>query len=447
MEKNIIAAIYSAQAVQIAGNKDETALFDLAWRRPPLNFDLTWTRPLSKKRGLKSLEEEWPEAVRHDAKAKMSLESIFVSEARPSSSSASATPEVFRFDDAEQAVKYQVQPRKLRRHLAGLTWNAGSTRQGLDIASFVAGTWSYICLQEADASTLARLKACDYEVVSQGDLAVAMPRDFLRSRGQMVQVVERDCESGQWALRAIFARFDLKAPADWPVQHLVLGSCHLNNVVAREKRGLTRELLQELFAAARASGCDTLGVDFNQGILQLSEQLRLWVQVHNLEPLPTALLGHCEGDCCGFLFLPGSRLLGLNLQRHGWIPFCHRDVAIRLYDAELYFPCFAFHSVTNRRSRGEMSAARQDRRDRKKAKLEEKRGERKSRVWGGDLDRKQRTPVLVAKGAVEGTTAVLSNHDRATVAHQTVTAQHPDPSGGNDDKSWFSASSRFDSHL
>ena len=146
LEKNIIAAIYSAQAVQIAGNKDETALFDLAWRRPPLNFDLTWTRPLSKKRGLKSLEEEWPEAARHDAKAKMSLESIFVSEARPSSSSASATPEVFRFDYAEQAVKYQVQPRKLRSHLAGLTWNAGSTRQGLDIASFVAGTWSYILL-------------------------------------------------------------------------------------------------------------------------------------------------------------------------------------------------------------------------------------------------------------------------------------------------------------
>ena len=51
---------------------------------------------------------------------------------------------------------------------------------------------------------------------------------------------------------------------------------------------------------------------------------------------------------------------------------------------------------------------------------------------GGDLDRKQRTPVLVAKGAVEGKTAVLANHDRATVAHQTVTAQHPDPSGGNE---------------
>ena len=36
------------------------------------------------------------------------------------------------------------------------------------------------------------------------------------------------------------------------VQVLVLGSCHLNNVVAREKRGLARELLQELCAAARA---------------------------------------------------------------------------------------------------------------------------------------------------------------------------------------------------
>ena len=65
-----------------------------------------------------------------------------------------------------------------------------------------------------------------------------------------------------------------------------------------------------------------------------------------------------------------------------------------------------------------MSAARQDRRDRKKAQFEEKRGERKSRVWGGDLDRKQRTPVLVAKGAVEGKTAVLSNHDREELAKQ-----------------------------
>ena len=53
-----------------------------------------------------------------------------------------------------------------------------------------------------------------------------------------------------WAFRAIFARFDVQVQG-WPLQHLVIGSAHLNNVVASSKRGITRDLLQQLFQTAK----------------------------------------------------------------------------------------------------------------------------------------------------------------------------------------------------
>lgn len=53
-----------------------------------------------------------------------------------------------------------------------------------------------------------------------------------------------------WAFRAIFARFDVQVQG-WPLQHLVIGSAHLNNVVASSKRGITHDLLQQLFQTAK----------------------------------------------------------------------------------------------------------------------------------------------------------------------------------------------------
>ena len=82
--------------------------------------------------------------------------------------------------------------------------------------------------------------------------------------------------------------------------------------------------------------------------------------------MPTSLLGHRDGDCCGFLVFPSSQLLDLNLQRHGSIFFNHRDLQIRQYDADSHHPSFVFHTVTNKRSRGPMSDKRLDRQERKK---------------------------------------------------------------------------------
>lgn len=110
-----------------------------------------------------------------------------------------------------------------------------------------------------------------------------------------------------------------------------------------------------------------------QGLGQLSDEVRLFIQKNNLQPVATGLLGRREGDCCGWLVLPGSQLLTLKLQRHGHIPFDHRDLRIRMYDQGSHYPSFVFHSVDNSRTRGEMSIARLKREERKQEKLDQKR--------------------------------------------------------------------------
>ena len=111
-----------------------------------------------------------------------------------------------------------------------------------------------------------RLESLGYNVIARTDmgLAVAMPRDYIQGPGHLVQVMENNLESGAWAFRAIFARFSVQVQG-WPLQHLVIGSAHLNNDVARDKRGITRNLLQQLFQTAKDTCCDILGADFNQG--------------------------------------------------------------------------------------------------------------------------------------------------------------------------------------
>ena len=321
-------------------------------------MDMTWTRK-EKKRGLKTRDETWPENKEHEAKREKTLLQIFVAPSTPALP-VEVVPEVFR---------------RLRNRISGLSWNPGSVRQGLDISSFLAGTWSYLAMQECDPMDVQRLESLEYSVVfvAEAGLAVAMPEEFLNGRGQLVTSCCMDQPSGQWAMRAMFGRFELKAPEGWPLQHLVVGSAHLNNSVASEKPGRTRDLLQQLFTQATQSRCDILGVDLNQGLRQLSEQLRLFIQKNNLEPVATELLGCRDGDCCGWLIPPGSQFLKLTMQRHGYIPFDHRDLQIRMYDADSHYPTFVFHSIDNSRSRGAPSAARLERKDRKKQKLESKR--------------------------------------------------------------------------
>ena len=278
-------------------------------------------------------------------------------------------------------MKHHVHSRKMHNRLSGLTWNAGARRQAIDISLFAAGTWSYIILQELHPLEVDRLQSLQYSVVAAPEtgLAIAMPLDFLREAGEVVEVVERTLESGQWAMKAMFAQFQLDVPDEWSVRTLVLGSFHVNNWVASHKPGITRELLQELFYASRRTGCDVLGGDLNQALSQWSTELRLWVQKEDLQPVATSLLGHRPGDCCGFALLPGSCLLSQNLQRHGTISFHHQDIGIRLYDADSHYPGFMFHSMSSKRTRGAMSQTRLDRQERKQMKLHEKRASKQAR--------------------------------------------------------------------
>lgn len=159
-------------------------------------MDLSWTKK-GKKEGLKNLDENWPETAPHIAKSSLQLSDIFQL-ALSVASSSRPSPEVFRFDYAEQVVKHQMRDRSLHIHLSGLTWNASARRQGLDISCFVAGTWSYIALQEADPWEVDRLESLGYNVIARTDigLAVAMARDFLQGPGHLVQVMENNLESG-----------------------------------------------------------------------------------------------------------------------------------------------------------------------------------------------------------------------------------------------------------
>ena len=66
LDKEILRAVYSPQAVAIAAKGNEASLFQKAFQRPPLPLDLTWTQ--HKKRGLKSPDEDWPERAGHELK-------------------------------------------------------------------------------------------------------------------------------------------------------------------------------------------------------------------------------------------------------------------------------------------------------------------------------------------------------------------------------------------
>ena len=383
LKKEIIEAMYSLASVEIAAKKgsqtDKPALFAKIYGSPPLQADVTWSKR-ENKRGLKSPEESWPVREKHIAKSNITdLFQLFRPAAENPSSGSTDTPEAYRFDRSEQVVKFQTKERSLRHTLSGLSWNPGAKRQGIDISNFVAGTWSYVMLQEMNSDDIERLKCLGFSVVSdeESGLAVGMPSDFLKRPGQKVADLTETLPSGQWALRAIFVRFDLKVADNWPLQHLVLASAHLNNDVANKKRGITRELLQKVFRMAMEVQCDILGADWNQGVSQLAEQFKEFIEKNELTPVPPELLALREGDCCGFLVLPDSQLLNLKLLRHGSITFDHRDMQIRQYDTDSHHPCFCFHSISNQRDRNiEMSEARLKRKERKEDKLQWKRAKK-----------------------------------------------------------------------
>ena len=183
LTQSSVEAMFPSQVIQQAARGDSKSLFEAIFRSPPLNYDMTWSRRWQPK-GLKTTEEEWPTQDIHAAKHHMRLEDIFIAETVvPASAS---TPQVYRFDYAEQTAKYhQVRERQLRSHLSGISWNGGATRQGLDIAAVLAGTWAYATLQEADQREVDRLAALGHSVVSDesSGLAVSVNSDFVQGPG------------------------------------------------------------------------------------------------------------------------------------------------------------------------------------------------------------------------------------------------------------------------
>jgi hypothetical protein len=53
--------------------------------------------------------------------------------------------------------------------------------------------------------------------------------------------------------------------------------------------------------------CDILGADWNQGVSQLAQQFKEFIEKNKLTPVPPELLALRKGDCCGFLVFPGCQ--------------------------------------------------------------------------------------------------------------------------------------------
>ena len=83
----------------------------------------------------------------------------------------------------------------------------------------------------------------------ESGLAVSVSSDFADGPGQLLTKVTKHVgdDNQQWALRGLFAKFTLRSPAHWQIKSLVLGSAHLNNLVASKKKGITGELLYSCF--------------------------------------------------------------------------------------------------------------------------------------------------------------------------------------------------------
>ena len=80
---------------------------------------------------------------------------------------------------------------------------------------------------------------------------------------------------------------------------------HVNNALARERRGVTKQYLLELLKMADSLGCDALGGDFNQGIHQLDAIQKEFILCQTALPqMPV------ETDVTGWLLPKPLRALG-----------------------------------------------------------------------------------------------------------------------------------------
>ena len=74
---------------------------------------------------------------------------------------------------------------------------------------------------------------------------------------------------------------------------------------------------------------DILGADWNQGVSQLAQQFKEFIEKNELTPVPPELLALRKGDCCGFLVFAGFSKSSLSVVCHARKE-CYNDLEIKL---------------------------------------------------------------------------------------------------------------------
>ena len=183
--------------------------------------------------------------------------------------------EAWRYCAAEQRGKIFSSDEKTLHHtLSLISWNAGSVRQQLDVGTFCSKSFVCEVLQEGCRDQEEQLERCRRRVFKpenpQNTSWVFAAEKFLESGRLLHDHVTEDSKHG-WAICYSF-ELVLKAPADWKVRKLVVGSLHVNNNIAA-KADISLKLLQSSFDAAYKYNVDVIGVDLNKSISPSSHKL------------------------------------------------------------------------------------------------------------------------------------------------------------------------------
>ena len=260
----------------------------------------------------------------------------------------------------------------MRHTLSMVSWNAGAARQRLDVGLFCSKSFVCGAIQEANDEVYQQLlrHGCRVFRPNNEDITawVFIGDQFLEG-GEVIHEHLRTDAQGRWILTATFVNLRLKAPHDWGVREVTLGSAHLNNVVAKSPDVAT-QVLDEFLTLANQYNVDLIGCDLNQGICPRKREISPYhaATIAVLDRLkfqkrmPIDLLGTAASDCVDWIMCPWSSFRGVKLARHGAIDFQPLDVGIRRFDGDSHHPSFLFFEMSNKRARTSAGwAARQER--------------------------------------------------------------------------------------
>ena len=383
-----LTGIYSSQSIQLmdrmcGGTGRQSSLQTEVNANPPLIIDHTYNNK-HRKGGLRQEQEEYKTRGKPI---------VFESESTSSSSrqtSGDLLSDTWRYCAAEQRSKiFSADEKGLHHTLSFISWNAGSVRQQLDVGIFCSKSFVCGAIQEGCVEQQTQLLRCGRRVFKPDNPLntswVFAAEEFLESGCLLHEHLTEDSNHG-WAICYSFAQLVFKAPVDWKIRKLVVGSLHVNNHVAA-KADVSFKLLQGFFDAAYKFNVDIIGVDLNKCISSGSQQLStyhkamisLLDKLQYRQRIPIELTGTRDGDCIGFIMCPWTPLRSITF-RHGTINFRALDVGIRRFDTDSHYPSFMFFTMSNQRSRkADLSDAREARKQRKKEKMKEKESHRQER--------------------------------------------------------------------